>query len=115
MINFFYNGAPIAWEFFVTSFGTSLAFFIFIAIILLFILFQIFVPMYSIYLMYKMLKKKLKNYINDDFYYILGLYGSVLGYGIVIILLQAIPFIGFFVSILVLLFTLKIRDMLKNI
>lgn len=115
MISFFYNGAPIAWEFFVTSCGVSLAFFIFIAIILLFILFQIFVPMYSIYLMYKMLKKKLKNHINDDFYYILGLYGSVLGYGIIIILLQAIPFIGFFVSILVLLFTLKIRDMLKNI
>lgn len=115
MINFFYNGAPVASEFFVRSFGGLLAFLIFMGIIMTFILLPLVITVYSIYVMYKILKKKFKNHINDDFYYISALYGTILLYGISIILLQSIPFVGFFVSIMVLLFTLKIRDMLKNI
>lgn len=114
MINFFYNGVPVAWEFFVRSLGSGLAFFIFMGIIMTFILLPIVVTIYSIYIMYKILKKKFKNRINDDFCYVLALYGSILGYGIAVILLQAIPIVGFFASIIVLLFTLKIRRILKN-
>jgi hypothetical protein len=115
MINFFYNGAPVAWEFFVRSLGSVLAFWIFMGIIMTFILLPLVITAYSIYLFHKILKKKFKNLINDDFYYISALYGTILVYGISIILLQSIPFIGFFVSIIVLLFTLKIRDGLNSL